>query len=39
MNQKGAAMFKVFVKRDAGRELMADQLVKFEALRDRYASL
>jgi putative heme utilization carrier protein HutX len=38
MNQKGAAMFKVFVKRDAARELMADQLVKFEALRGRYAS-
>ncbi len=38
MNQKGAAMFKVFVKRDAARELIAEQLAKFEALRDRYAN-
>ncbi|WP_137131664.1 heme utilization cystosolic carrier protein HutX [Rhizobium sp. FY34] len=37
MNAKGAAMFKVFVKRDAARELVGEQLVKFEALRDRYA--
>lgn len=37
MNAKGAAMFKVFVKRDAARELVGEQLVKFETLRDRYA--
>jgi heme iron utilization protein len=37
MNQKGAAMFKVFVKRDAARELIGEQLAKFEALRDSYA--
>lgn len=38
MNGKGAAMFKIFVHRDAARELEADQLAKFEALRARYAS-
>ncbi|TRL34527.1 heme utilization cystosolic carrier protein HutX [Rhizobium straminoryzae] len=37
MNRKGSAMFKVFVRRDAARELVAEQLVQFEALRDRYA--
>ncbi|CDZ69322.1 heme utilization cystosolic carrier protein HutX [Neorhizobium galegae] len=37
MNAKGSAMFKVFVKRDAARELIAEQLQKFEALRDSYA--
>ncbi|MEQ1404335.1 heme utilization cystosolic carrier protein HutX [Neorhizobium sp. Rsf11] len=36
MNDKGSAMFKVFVRRDANRELIAEQLNKFEALRDRY---
>jgi len=39
MNEKGSAMFKVFVRRDENRELIAEQLVKFEALRDRYATL
>ncbi|MGK6312054.1 heme utilization cystosolic carrier protein HutX [Neorhizobium sp. DT-125] len=39
MNEKGSAMFKVFVRRDENRELIAEQLVKFEALRDRYAAL
>jgi putative heme utilization carrier protein HutX len=39
MNQKGGAMFKIFVHRDEARELEADQLAKFEALRDRYAAL
>jgi putative heme utilization carrier protein HutX len=38
MNAKGTAMFKVFVKRDAARELIAEQLQKFEALRDSYAA-
>jgi putative heme utilization carrier protein HutX len=37
MNAKGAPMFKVFVKRDEARELLAEQLAKFEALRNRYA--
>ncbi len=39
MNQKGTAMFKVFVKRDEARELITEQLAKFEALRGRYAAL
>ena len=38
MNQKGSAMFKVFVRRDESRELIGEQLAKFEALRNRYAS-
>ncbi|MCJ8519642.1 putative heme utilization carrier protein HutX [Pseudorhizobium tarimense] len=37
MNEKGAAMFKVFVRRDEQRELNAEQLSRFEALRSRYA--
>lgn len=37
MNDKGAAMFKVFVRRDAARELIGEQLAKFETLRQRYA--
>jgi heme iron utilization protein len=36
MNATGSAMFKVFVRRDENRELIAEQLQKFEALRDRY---
>jgi putative heme utilization carrier protein HutX len=39
MNEKGSAMFKVFVKRDENRELLGDQLARFEALRDRHAAL
>ncbi|RWX78943.1 heme utilization cystosolic carrier protein HutX [Neorhizobium lilium] len=39
MNGKGSAMFKVFVKRDEARELIGEQLQKFETLRDRYATL
>lgn len=39
MNEKGSAMFKVFVRRDENRELIADQLEKFEALRNRYAQM
>ena len=38
MNAKGSAMFKVFVRRDESRELIAGQLARFEALRDRYAA-
>ena len=37
MNGDGAAMFKIFVRRDAARELDAAQLGKFEALKARYA--
>lgn len=32
---EGAAMFKVFVKRDEAREMLADQLARFEALKTR----
>ncbi len=34
-NAAGEAMFKVFVRRDAARELLPDQLAKFEALKLR----
>ena len=37
MNEKGSAMFKIFVRRNEQRELVGEQLAKFEALRDRYA--
>lgn len=37
MNTKGAPMFKVFVKRDEARELLPEQLAKFEALRAKYS--
>jgi putative heme utilization carrier protein HutX len=33
-NTAGEAMFKVFVRRDASRELLADQVAAFEHLRD-----
>ena len=33
MNGEGEAMFKVFVRRDEKRELLAEQLAQFEALR------
>ncbi len=36
MNAGGSAMFKLFVRRDANKELLADQLTKFEALRDSF---
>jgi heme iron utilization protein len=36
-NGDGEAMFKVFVRRDENRELKADQVAKFEAMRSRYA--
>jgi putative heme iron utilization protein len=36
-NAAGDAMFKIFVRRDAARELIPDQVAKFEALRTRYA--
>jgi putative heme utilization carrier protein HutX len=37
-NAAGEAMFKVFVRRDAARELLADQLAHFEALKARMFS-
>ncbi len=36
-NGDGEAMFKVFVRRDEKRELKADQVAKFEAMRTLYA--
>jgi putative heme iron utilization protein len=30
-------MFKIFVRRDAKRELLPDQIARFEALRAQYA--
>jgi heme iron utilization protein len=35
-NGDGEAMFKVFVRRDEKRELLAEQVAKFEALRERH---
>jgi hypothetical protein len=35
LNAAGNAMFKVFVRRDKQRELLADQVKLFEALRDK----
>lgn len=37
MNGESEAMFKVFVRRDEKRELIADQLAMFEALRAKLA--
>ena len=37
MNGEGEAMFKVFVRRDETRELIADQLAQFEAMRAKMA--
>lgn len=36
MNAGGGAMFKIFVRRDENKELLADQVAKFEALRDSF---
>lgn len=36
-NGAGEVMFKVFVRRDAARELLADQLARFEALKTAFA--
>lgn len=36
-NAAGEAMFKVFVRRDAERQLLPEQTARFEALRARYA--
>lgn len=35
-NGAGEAMFKVFVRRDEARELIADQLARFEALKTNF---
>ncbi|WP_439575091.1 heme utilization cystosolic carrier protein HutX [Phreatobacter sp.] len=35
-NAAGEAMFKIFVRRDKARDLMADQVLRFEALRTTY---
>lgn len=37
MNGDGRAMFKVFVRRDAEKALLPDQLQRFEALREKMA--
>lgn len=37
-NAAGEAMFKVFVRRDAQRELIAEQVARFDALRAQYGS-
>jgi len=37
-NAAGEAMFKIFVRRDKDRNLLADQVEKFEALRNRLAA-
>ena len=34
-NANGGAMFKIFVRRDAERNLLPDQLARFDALRNR----
>lgn len=36
LNKTGNAMFKIFVRRDKQRELLADQVKLFEALRDKF---
>jgi putative heme utilization carrier protein HutX len=38
MNAGGSAMFKLFVRRDDKKELLADQTAKFETLRDSLRS-
>lgn len=38
MNGEGRAMFKIFVRRDAEKALLADQLQRFEALRETMAA-
>jgi len=37
-NTSGEAMFKIFVRRDANRELIPEQVKMFEALRQRYVA-
>lgn len=35
-NGAGEAMFKIYVRRDTGRELLADQVARFEALKTTF---
>jgi putative heme utilization carrier protein HutX len=35
-NEAGESMFKIFVRRNEARELIAEQVAQFDALRDRY---
>ncbi len=37
-NGAGEAMFKIFVRRDSERNLIADQVERFEALRRQLAA-
>lgn len=37
-NAQGEAMFKVFVRRDASRELISEQVAQFDELKARYAA-
>lgn len=37
-NASGEAVFKIFVARDESRELLADQVLRFDALRERLAA-
>jgi len=37
-NGAGEAMFKIFVRRDPERNLLKDQVARFEALRARLAA-
>lgn len=37
-NGQGEAMFKIFVRRDEKRELVAEQLAEFNSLKERYAT-
>ena len=39
INSDGDAMFKIFVGRDKDRQLIPDQLARFEALRRRFAEV
>lgn len=36
MNAAGSAMFKIFVRRNAEKELLAHQVARFESLRDHF---
>ncbi|WP_457089690.1 ChuX/HutX family heme-like substrate-binding protein [Microvirga sp. P5_D2] len=36
VNEEGGVMFKIFVGRNEDRSLKADQLARFEALRERF---
>ncbi len=38
MNAAGSAMFKIFVRRDAEKELLPHQVARFETLRDSFSA-